>query len=67
MRFLNVILGIVLFETIHASVTRYEIKEYDSVAYENATVIRGNARFTVLAVRYDVFLYEKILLNTHSL
>ena len=50
---LTLILGIVLFKTIcDASVTKYEIKEYDSVAYENATVIRGNARFTVLTVRF---------------
>ena len=35
----------------NASVMKYELKEYDSVAHDNATVVRGNARFTILTSR----------------
>ena len=46
------------FDDFSASVTKYEIKEYDSVAYENATVIRGNARFTVLTNAFSVGVFK---------
>ena len=34
-----------------ASVTKYELDEYDSVAHENSTIVAGNARFTILTSR----------------